>query len=118
MAVTKFRNFEHQARAESKWLVCETAAIPVATAALGEKIAAELSCECPHEVMTLDLRPINFGAAFDFHRAHAWAHSANSVTRGVLEPRVSGYVSRYDDETEPVRAIINRAIAMAERARR
>lgn len=92
--VEKFRTFEDERRATSLWLVCRDAAIPVGSRELGEKVAAEMPCSEHHEVITLDLRPINWRPLADHHARHAFAHSANSVTVGVLEPRCEGVLSR------------------------
>jgi hypothetical protein len=53
----KFRTFAEEQTANSLWLVCPDAAIPVGSVDLGRKIAESMPCEHDHAVITLDLRP-------------------------------------------------------------
>jgi hypothetical protein len=114
----KFRTFAEEQTANSLWLVCPDAAIPVGSVDLGRKIAESMPCEHDHAVITLDLRPRNWSPLVECWQAHAYGHSHNSVTVGVLEPRISDMVSRMEwDGASPLTAMVNRAIAHAETRR-
>lgn len=67
---------EEQWLSQARWVVCETAALPVASAAAGETLAAGLAATCPHEhtVETVNLRPIDRKVAASHWRRHAWGH--------------------------------------------
>lgn len=67
---------EEQWLSQARYVVCETAALPVNSAVAGGELAAELAATCPHEhtIETVNLRPIDRKVAASHWRRHAWGH--------------------------------------------
>jgi hypothetical protein len=70
---------------EARFVVCETAAVPVASAAAGGELAQVLAATCPYEhtVETVNLRPIDRQVAASHWRRHAWGHGPDDEARMV-----------------------------------
>jgi hypothetical protein len=76
---------EEQWLSQARYVVCEAAALPVASAAAGAELAQRLAatCPCEHTVETVNLRPIDRRVAASHWRRHAWGHGPDGEDRMV-----------------------------------
>lgn len=109
--------FEQEQQAASLWVVCEHAFVPVCSADVGAAVIAGLTgCTEAHEIVTLNLRPINYREAWAHHKANAYAHSCNlNEELRPATPTVSGVVSRTVHPTYPDKVMTQLEGAMRHR---
>lgn len=85
MSGRRVPTLEEQWLSQAHYVVCESAALPVASATAGVELAQTLPATCPHEhtVETVNLRPIDRQVAASHWRRHAWGHGPAGEDRMV-----------------------------------